>query len=288
MLRQVAVLGGRAAIPAALSLVLASPGYARAAEVGVGIPVASVTRAPAAAAAAPGMCSALHAGDPVSRRAEGPGHGATTKSGHGGGHGHAHGDEAPGSGHDAHCHEGAVPDVPEASPPTLDVEPRGENPAPPQQGASSVGPLAAVEQASGASSLPAHSGVTPPARIAIADALRLSSPLPILSMDKRAGGRLAAVSGRLRTSRSALRVEIALRRGGPRRGCSWWSAHRGQFTPASRAACGNPRWIRATMRRGQRAMRWHAPLGRSAPRGSFALLVRVLDRHDRPVDVERR
>lgn len=145
-----------------------------------------------------------------------------------------------------------------------------------------------AEPASGASALPAQSGVTSPARIAITDALRVRSPLPILSIDARAGRPLTAVSGRLRLARDAMRVEIALRRGGSRRGCAWWATRNARFSSPSREACGTPRWIRATLRRGRDGWRWRARLGGTVPRGTHSLLVRVFDRHGRPVDVERR
>lgn len=265
MLRQAVVLGGRAVIPVAMGLVLTSPGFARAAEVGAGSPSESVTRAQAAAAAAPVIGSAFHADDPVSRRAEGPGH--------------DRGDD----------HGGQTPDVVQA--PAGDDQVPGEAGSVPQPGAPAAqgeGTPGQTEPGSGTSSLPAQSGIGEPARIAIADALRISSPLPVLIIDAPARGALTRISGRLRATRVAMRVEIALRRGGSRQGCSWWTPRHARFSAASRAACGRPQWIRTTLRRSAGGWRWQARMGGRVPRGAHSLLVRVLDRHGRPVDVERR
>ena len=66
MLRQAVVLGGRAAIPAAMGLALTSPGFAPAAEANG----AGGRSAPHAVIAAPADGSTYRAGDPVSLRAQ--------------------------------------------------------------------------------------------------------------------------------------------------------------------------------------------------------------------------
>jgi hypothetical protein len=258
MLRQAVVLGGRAVIPAAMGLVLTSPGFARAAESGAADRFSSGTRAPAAAAAAPVTDSAFHAGDPVSRRAEGPG-----RDRH-----HSDLGGAPVAPAEQGGSAGAAGDAP------------GEPAA--QHGESATSMLV---PASDTGSLPEQQGETPP-QLSIGDALRVSSPLPVLTIDPTGSGPLKAISGRLESRRTGLRVEIALRRGGTRNGCSWWANSR--FTRATHAACDSPRWHRAVLRRSAGGWRWRVRLGAAVPRGRHALLVRVRDRGGLPVDVERR
>lgn len=114
-----------------------------------------------------------------------------------------------------------------------------------------------------------------------------TSTLPALSLDAPNPFTLRVIAGWLRRAPGTPRVQVALRRGGSRAGCSWWTVRRTRFTTASRASCGRPRFIAATVRRTASGWRWRVALGRPLPAGTYSFVVRVLDSAGRPVDFVR-
>ena len=135
------------------------------------------------------------------------------------------------------------------------------------------------------SSLPPVSGV---ALMDIGSALTVTYALPVISIDAARRPVPHSVAGWLRGAARGTRVEVALRRGGAVSGCGWWVKAALRFAPATRAACGKPRWQRAAMRGAVSSRRWHVSFGRPLPCGDYSLVIRVLDGQDRPLDVERR
>jgi hypothetical protein len=122
----------------------------------------------------------------------------------------------------------------------------------------------------------------------IAQAVVAEHRLPALRFDPPNPFGTSRLSGTLRAAPTGGRVEIAVRRGSPRRaGCGWWVARNVRFTRATRPGCGAPRWIPAQMRRTRSGLRWVARLGGALPAGSYAFVVRVLDGDGRPVDFEK-
>lgn len=136
-------------------------------------------------------------------------------------------------------------------------------------------------------------GIGEPAAIGVGGAPGLAEsagrgrPRPRLTFDtpNRRGPR--ALGGTLRDAPRGARVQVAVRRGGPRSGCSWWLSAARRFTRRSVRACERPRWIRATVGRDGAQVRWRAALGRRLPAGTYAFPVRVLDAAGRPLGVRR-
>jgi hypothetical protein len=95
------------------------------------------------------------------------------------------------------------------------------------------------------------------------------------------------VAGDLRGAPEARFVQVAIRRGGPRHGCGWWTARSARFTTARRSRCSAPRWMPASLRRSGGGWRWRAALGGSLTPGSYRLLVRVLDSGGRAITFDQ-
>jgi len=210
--------------------------------------------------------------------ADGSGHGA--KDGPAGSHPHTHGPNAVaggprGEGHPARVHDddAATPDAPVAADPvtpevTGPVTPAApaaattENETPRSDIGTALGPIGLVTAAGGATGSVALGG---------------GSARPLLSFDAPTPFAPRAVAGGLRGAPDAHTVQIAIRRGGPRHGCGWWTARTARFTAARRSLCSAPRWMPASLRRSAGGWRWRASLGASLTPGSYHLLVRVLD-----------
>ena len=220
---------------------------------------------------------------------------AADGSGHGAGNGsagprpHAHGPHAVaggprGEGHPAHVQGdddgAAAPDAPGAADP---VTPPVTDPAAPADPAAAttedpeaprsdigtaLGPIGLVTAAGGATGSVALGG---------------GGGRPLLSFDAPTPFAPRAVAGGLRGAPGARSVQVAIRRGGPRHGCGWWTARSARFTAARRSLCAAPRWMPASLRRSAGGWRWRAALGASLTPGSYHLLVRVLDAGGRAI-----
>ena len=215
--------------------------------------------------------------------ADGSGHGA--KDGPAGPQPHAHGPNAVaggprGEGHPARVHgddDGtATPDAPAAAPVTPEAdEPGGArrsatgDPETPRSDiGTALGPIGLVTAAGGATGSVALGG---------------GRTRPLLSFDAPTPFAPRAVAGGLRGAPGARSVQVAIRRGGPRHGCGWWTARSARFTAARRSLCSAPRWMPASLRRSAGGWRWRAVLGGSLAPGSYQLLVRVLDSDGRAI-----
>ncbi len=119
-------------------------------------------------------------------------------------------------------------------------------------------------------------------------AVQMDSPLlPALAFDPPDPFTLRVLTGWLRRSSGTPQVELALRRGSSRTGCSWWAVRNLRFSAASRAGCGKPRFIAASMRLTKGGWRWRVALGRALPPGSYSFVIRVRDAAGRPISFER-
>jgi len=106
---------------------------------------------------------------------------------------------------------------------------------------------------------------------------------PLLSFDAPSPFGPRALAGGLRGAPGARTVQVAIRRGGPRHGCGWWTARSARFTATRRSGCSAPRWMPASLRRSAGGWRWRAALGGALRPGTFRVLVRVLDSGGRPI-----
>jgi len=218
--------------------------------------------------------------------ADGSGHGA--KDGPAGLHPHAHGPNAVaggprGEGHPARVHgddDGtATPDAPAADP----VTPAATDPAAP------AGPVAATSEDPEAPRSDIGTALGPIGLVTAAGgatgsvALGGGSARALLSFDAPTPFAPRAVAGGLRGAPGARSVQVAIRRGGPRHGCGWWTARWARFTTARRSLCSAPRWMPASLRRSAGGWRWRAVLGGPLTPGSYHLLVRVLDADGRAI-----
>lgn len=223
--------------------------------------------------------------------ADGTGHGTT--DGPAGPELHAHGPHAVaggprGEGHPARVHgdddgagapvtpPAADPVAPEATDPAAPADQPAEHPETPRSDiGTALGPVGLVTAAGGA---------------ADAVALRGARMRPLLSFDAPSPFAPRALAGGLRGAPGARTVQVAIRRGGPRHGCGWWTARSARFTAARRSGCAAPRWLPASLRRSSSSSsgwRWRATLGGSLTPGSFRVLVRVLDSAGRPITVDQ-
>jgi hypothetical protein len=164
------------------------------------------------------------------------------------------------------------PVTPEATDPAAPVDPAAaptEDPETPRSDiGTALGPIGLVTAAGGATGSVALGG---------------GSARPLLSFDAPTPFAPRAVAGGLRGAPEARSVQVAIRRGGPRHGCGWWTARSARFTTARRSLCSAPRWMPASLRRSGGAWRWRAALGGSLAPGSYHVLVRVLDADGRSI-----
>lgn len=111
--------------------------------------------------------------------------------------------------------------------------------------------------------------------------------LPLLSFDAPAAFAPRSLAGRLRDAQGPVVVQVAIRRGTPSRGCSWWNARTARFGAARRGACATERWITASARPAADGLRWRAALGGTLPDGSYRYAVRILDAAGHPLSFMR-
>lgn len=107
--------------------------------------------------------------------------------------------------------------------------------------------------------------------------------VPVLSVDAPTPFGPTSLAGRLRDAPDGVVVQVAIRRGSPARGCSWWNARSGRFGAARRTGCATARWITASARRTAGGLRWRAVLGGPLPAGTHRYAVRVLDAGGLPI-----
>jgi len=171
----------------------------------------------------------------------------------------------------------ADPVAPVATDPAASVDPPAATTQEPETPRSDVGtalgPIGLVTAAGGAGGSVAIGG---------------TRQRPLLSFDAPSPFAPRALTGELRGAPAARSVQVAIRRGGPRHGCGWWTARSARFTAPRRNGCSAPRWMPASLQRGSGARRWRAALGGSLAPGSYRFLVRVLDAAGRPIAVDQR
>ena len=222
--------------------------------------------------------------------ADGFGHGVTNDSA--GPYLHAHGPHAVaggprGEGHPARVQgedgAGGTPTLPAAAEPVAPVatdpaattdEPAEDPETPRGDIGTALGPIGLVTAAGGAGGSVTLAG---------------GREHPVLSFDAPTPFAPHALTGDLSGAPAARSVQVAIRRGGPRHGCGWWTARSARFTAARRGGCSAPRWMPASLHRGSTAggWRWRAALGGSLKPGSYRFLVRVLDAGGRPIAVDQ-
>ena len=130
-------------------------------------------------------------------------------------------------------------------------------------------------------------GVSARAAVSAGRAAAAASRRPLLSVDAPSPFAPRRIAGELRDAPGAVAVQVAIRRGTPARGCSWWSARAARFTATRRSDCQATRWITGRVLAGPHGGRWRVDLGGPLPGGSYRYLVRVVDAAGRPVAFDR-
>ncbi len=207
--------------------------------------------------------SQAHAGGP-----RGEGHPARLT------HGQSDGREADGVRGDPAAQDGQTP-PPAPAPSTDPPEPAPPAPEPaaaPQiEIGTALGPVGGVTGAASATGEAAAQRDSGARRVA-----RLSFDAPSPFAPRSLAGGLHAAPG-------AKLVQVAIRRGGQRHGCAWWTPHTARFTAARRSRCSAPHWMTAALRRTAAGWRWRATLGGALAAGNYRFLVRVLDADGHPL-----